>query len=221
MVGFMRWVHSKSLAFLFAVFLPLTAGIVWPYVLSDSNTPSAVVVEEAQQKTFCFDLENLVTLATANPFCPTEFTFLGDQPLSESPTASGIVDEIHPLLLSRFEAAATFARADGITLFITSGFRSLDRQETLFEEAMRKYGSETEAAKWVLPPRYSHHPQGLAMDINYPGDKPGALWLEKNGYRFGLCRVYANEWWHFEGVVAPGQSCPPLAPNALVDMKVP
>ena len=65
----------------------------------------------------------------------------------------------------------------------------------------------------------SHHPQGLAIDVNYPGDKLGALWLEENGSRFGLCRVYANEWWHFEGVIAPGQACPPLAPNALVDLK--
>ena len=26
----------------------------------------------------------------------------------------------------------------------------------------------------------------------------GAQWLEKHGGRYGLYRVYDNEWWHFE-----------------------
>jgi hypothetical protein len=71
----------------------------------------------------------------------------------------------------------------------------------------------------VLPPQFSHHPKGLAIDVNYPGDKAGTYWLETNGSRFGLCRVYANEWWHFEGVVAPGGICPALGANALVDIE--
>jgi hypothetical protein len=50
-------------------------------------------------------------------------------------------------------------------------------------------------------------------------DPAGALWLERNGWRFGLCRVYANEWWHFEGVIAPGERCPALAPDARVDLE--
>lgn len=129
------------------------------------------------------------------------------------------MSQVHPLLLTRFNTAAAFAKADDVKLFITSGFRSLNRQAFLFKREVEIRGSESEAAKWVLPPEYSHHPRGLAIDVNYPGDKLGALWLEKNGSRFGLCRVYANEWWHFEGVIAPGQVCPPLAPNALVDLK--
>lgn len=221
MVGFMRWVHRKSLAFLLAVVLPLIAGITLPFLKIDSNTLSDVVVKEVQQKTICFDRENLLTLMTADKLCPKDFISLGNSPLTESATASGSIDEVHPLLTERFNTAAAFAKADGITLYITSGFRSLDRQEVLFSQAVEKYGNETEAAKWVLPPQYSHHPQGLAIDVNYPGDKPGALWLENNGSRFGLCRVYANEWWHFEGVIAPGQSCPPPAPNALVDLMAP
>jgi hypothetical protein len=55
------------------------------------------------------------------------------------------------------------------------------------------------------------HPWGLAVDINYKTGRPeGAKWLEDNGYKFGLCRRYENEWWHFEPLVAPGEKCPPL-----------
>jgi LAS superfamily LD-carboxypeptidase LdcB len=85
----------------------------------------------------------------------------------------------------------------------------------LFNRAIQKYGSAREASKWVLPPDKSHHPDGIALDINYPGDPEDTKWLELNGYKYGLCRVYKNEWWHFEPLVAPGETCPPLVANAL------
>ena len=218
----MRWVHKQNIAFLLAVLLPLVAGITSPLFVSDSNTSAEEgieeVIEEVEQENICFDRESLVTLVTADLLCPEGFISLGNSRLIESATATGSIEEMHPLLLARFITAAEFAKADGVTLYITSGFRSLDRQEILFQEAVRKYGSESEAAKWVLPPQFSHHPKGLAIDVNYPGDKAGAYWLETNGSRFGLCRVYANEWWHFEGVIAPGQACPEPAPNALIDL---
>jgi hypothetical protein len=60
----------------------------------------------------------------------------------------------------------------------------------------------------------SHHPWGVAIDVNYPDEPVGAGWLEVNGSKFGLCRVFENEWWHFEPVIAPGWKCPALAPDA-------
>ena len=220
MVGFMRWVHKQSLLFLVAVLVPALCGSI--YFLSNSRTTKSqgsVTLIKPAPRIFCFNSKELKTSMTLDLTCPPTYTFLGDGPLVESATADGVVSEIHPLLLTRFKTAAAFAKADGVKLFITSGFRTLDRQAFLFKREVEIRGSESEAAKWVLPPQYSHHPQGLAIDVNYPGDKLGALWLEENGSRFGLCRVYANEWWHFEGVIAPGQACPPLAPNALVDLK--
>ena len=211
----MRWVHKQSLAFLVAVLLPVAIGVGF----LPTNTAKPIVEISFASKIECFDQEMLLVLTTTEAKCPTEFVYLGDAPLTESRTATGEVIEMHPLLVARFAAAQSFARADGVVLTLTSGFRSLERQQMLFDREVAIRGSETEAAKWVLPPRYSHHPQGLAIDVNYPGDKAGALWLEKNGSRFGLCRVYANEWWHFEGVIAPGERCPAMAANALVDLE--
>ena len=211
----MRWVHKQSLAFLLAVLLPVAIGVGF----LSTNTAKPIVEISFASKIECFDQEMLLVLTTTEAKCPTEFVYLGDAPLTESRTATGEVIEMHPLLVARFAAAQSFARADGVVLTLTSGFRSLERQQMLFDREVAIRGSETEAAKWVLPPRYSHHPQGLAIDVNYPGDKAGALWLEKNGSRFGLCRVYANEWWHFEGVIAPGERCPAMAANALVDLE--
>jgi hypothetical protein len=120
---------------------------------------------------------------------------------------------------NRFLAAQSKARKEGIDLVITSGFRTAARQEYLFKRAIAKYGSAEEASKWVLPPDKSHHPDGIALDVNYPGDPEDTKWLELNGYKFGLCRVYKNEWWHFEPLVAPGEECPPLVANALTKVE--
>jgi D-alanyl-D-alanine dipeptidase len=220
MVGYMRWVHSKTAAFLLLVMLPAAIGVGFPFSSAAINSSDETITEVLALPTInCFDPNGLFVLTTTDSNCPSDFTFLGDGALIESTTADGVVDEIHPLLLARFTVAQSFARADGVELTITSGFRTLERQKMLFDREVEIRGSEREASKWVLPPQFSHHPQGLAFDANYPGDQPGAYWLERNGSRFGLCRVYANEWWHFEGVIAPGQRCPALAPNALVDIK--
>jgi zinc D-Ala-D-Ala carboxypeptidase len=123
-------------------------------------------------------------------------------------------NEMNSQLLIRFTAAKAAAAKEGQRIYIASGFRTLERQKYLFANAVKKYGSETEAAKWVAPPNVSHHPWGIAIDVNYPSEPVGAGWLEINGARFGLCRVYENEWWHFEPVIAPGGTCPALLPNA-------
>jgi hypothetical protein len=123
-------------------------------------------------------------------------------------------NQIDKQLMNRFKAAQAAAKEDGQTIYIASGFRSLSRQTTLFAQAIKKYGTAAEASKWVLPPLVSHHPWGVAIDVNYPDDPVGAGWLEINGSKFGLCRVFKNEWWHFEPVIAPGWKCPALVPDA-------
>ena len=117
-------------------------------------------------------------------------------------------------LVYRFKAAQAAAAQDGQRIYIVSGFRSLSRQKTLYNQAIRKYRSKEEANKWVAPPLVSHHPWGIAIDVNYPNEPVGAGWLEVHGSKFGLCRVFENEWWHFEPVIAPGWKCPALVPDA-------
>ena len=121
-----------------------------------------------------------------------------------------------PKMNSRFKAAKLAAKKNGHSLNLTSGYRSYSRQKYLFQRAVKKHGSEAAASKWVLPPGKSNHPWGIAIDINYGAGgakgKKAAAWLEKNGYKYGLCRRYENEWWHFEPLVAPGTKCPKMEP---------
>jgi hypothetical protein len=139
-----------------------------------------------------------------------------DQPLGETEIIEGTErpEEINPLVLARFLSAQAAAKELGIQLSIDSGYRSLEKQNYLYQRAIKTYKSAEEAIKWVLPENLSRHPWGLALDVNLNHDKSGASWLEANGATFGLCRVYVNEWWHFEPLTAPGGICPPLLPDA-------
>ena len=139
-----------------------------------------------------------------------------DQPLGETEIVEGTErpEEINPLVLARFLSAQAAAKELGIELSIDSGYRSPEKQNYLYQRAIKTYKSAEEAMKWVLPSDLSRHPWGLALDVNLNHDKSGATWLEANGAAFGLCRVYVNEWWHFEPLVAPGGICPPLLPDA-------
>ena len=139
-----------------------------------------------------------------------------DQPLGETEIVEGTErpEEINPLVLARFLSAQAVAKELGIELSIDSGYRSPEKQNYLYQRAIKTYKSADEAIKWVLPSDLSRHPWGLALDVNLNHDKSGASWLEANGATFGLCRVYVNEWWHFEPLTAPGGICPPLLPDA-------
>jgi zinc D-Ala-D-Ala carboxypeptidase len=98
-------------------------------------------------------------------------------------------------LLGALRRAATDAAGDGIGFHVDSGWRSRAYQQHLLDEAVSKYGSEAEAARWVATPDTSAHVSGDAVDI---GPSDAAAWLAAHGAAYGLCRVYGNEPWHYE-----------------------
>ena len=98
-------------------------------------------------------------------------------------------------LLGALRQAATDAADDGVEFFVDSGWRSPEYQEQLLREAVSKYGSEAEAARWVATPNTSAHVSGDAVDI---GPSGAAAWLSEHGAAYGLCQIYGNEPWHYE-----------------------
>ena len=128
---------------------------------------------------------------------------------AQPPPEQGAID---PALSRALGKARTAALTAGLDLQVTSGFRSAATQQRLYDQANATYGSPEKARRWVLPPAESAHVKGLAVDV---GPRAAATWLEKHGVRYGLCRRYVNEWWHFERLApAIGQLCPALEPYA-------
>ena len=118
-------------------------------------------------------------------------------------------------LLYALRHAATQAAADGVELVVDSGWRSAVYQEHLRDEAVSKYGSEQEAARWVATPDTSAHVSGDAVDI---GPAAARAWLAEHGAGYGLCQTYANEPWHYElHPEAGGRGCPPMYADATHD----
>jgi hypothetical protein len=70
----------------------------------------------------------------------------------------------------------------------------------------------------VATPKTSAHVSGDAIDI---GPTDAASWLAQHGAGYGLCRVYANEAWHYElRPDAATQGCPPLYADATQDPRM-
>ncbi|HZX02221.1 M15 family metallopeptidase [Kribbella sp.] len=122
------------------------------------------------------------------------------------------IDALSPKLEARLKKAFAAAKAAGVPIRINSGKRSAAKQQRLLNEAIEKYGSYQAATRWVLPPKYSAHVLGKAVDI---APAAAMTWLDKNGWRYGICRRYDNEPWHFEATTTPGTKCPPREPHAL------
>jgi zinc D-Ala-D-Ala carboxypeptidase len=128
------------------------------------------------------------------------------------------VANLDPALLGALRQAATDAADDGVELYVDSGWRSPEYQEQLLHEAVSKYGSEKEAARWVATPNTSAHVSGDAVDI---GPFDATAWLSEHGAKYGLCQIYRNEPWHYElRPEAIDHGCPPMYADPTHDPRM-
>jgi zinc D-Ala-D-Ala carboxypeptidase len=128
------------------------------------------------------------------------------------------VANLDPALLGALRQAATDAADDGVEFYVDSGWRSPEYQEQLRHEAVSKYGSEEEAARWVATAKTSAHVSGDAVDI---GPSDATAWLSEHGAAYGLCQTYSNEPWHYElRPEASDHGCPPMYADPTHDPRM-
>jgi zinc D-Ala-D-Ala carboxypeptidase len=128
------------------------------------------------------------------------------------------VANLDPELLGALRRAATDAAGDGVEFWVNSGWRSPEYQEQLLRQAVSKYGSEEEAARWVATPDVSAHVSGNAVDI---GPSRATAWLSEHGAKYGLCQIYRNEPWHYElRPEAVDHGCPPMYADPTHDPRM-
>lgn len=124
---------------------------------------------------------------------------------------------LDPALLRALRRAASAAADDGVDFFVNSGWRSQEYQEQLLKEAVSRYGSEREAARWVATPNTSAHVSGDAVDMGYAA----TAWLSEHGAEYGLCQIYRNELWHFElRPEAARRGCAPMYADPTHDPRM-
>src|SRR5690606_17992013 len=93
---------------------------------------------------------------------------------------------MRPDVARAFDRMEAAARADGVALIVTSGFRSNAEQAALF--------AQRPDPKRVAPPGRSLHRPGTELDLGPP---VAYGWLAANAQRFGFVKRYAWEPWHY------------------------
>jgi hypothetical protein len=128
------------------------------------------------------------------------------------------VAKLDPALLGALREAATDAAAAGVQFVVDSGWRSPAYEDQLRREAIAKYGSEAEAARWVATGTTSPHVSGDAVDV---GPADATRWLSAHGAAYGLCQIYGNEPWHYElRPEAVDRGCPAMYADPTQDPRM-
>lgn len=130
------------------------------------------------------------------------------------PNLVGRMQSLTPAAAVSWQAMVRAAAADGITLMIVSGFRSVDYQARLIRKKINAGQVITDILEVNAAPGFSEHHTGNAVDIATPGSRPlteefegteAFSWLGENAGRFGFSMTYPrdNPWgiiyepWHW------------------------
>ena len=114
------------------------------------------------------------------------------------PLATRQGQRMRPDVAQAFDRMQAAARGAGLTLLITSAYRSDAEQAVLF--------ARHPDPKWVAPPGKSLHRYGTELDLGPPS---AYAWLAVNAERFHFTQRYDWEPWHFGMVLNPKSSPSP------------
>ena len=159
---------------------------------------------------------------------PDDYTF----DTKECGSATAVNKTLQTVACDAFLEMQKAAAADGVTVWMQSGYRSVKYQTSLYERKTKYYldkgydnaTAKEKAAAVVNPPGYSEHNCGLAADLNSPehttldtgfADTAAFRWLCENAEQYGFILRYPKEaesvtgityepWhWRYVGLMAP------------------
>ena len=102
--------------------------------------------------------------------------------------------DLTPECAEAFARLRTAAAAEGLNIFLLSGYRSYETQTNLYNRYCAQDGRAA-ADTYSARPGHSEHQTGLAIDVNSLShtfaDTPEGKWLAENAHRFGFIIRYA------------------------------
>lgn len=94
---------------------------------------------------------------------------------------------------SQFYKLQSDAAAQGLNIWLSSGFRSYDYQSQIYNNYVARDG-QAAADTYSARPGHSEHQSGLAIDVNQIDDSfigtPEAIWLENHCHEYGFILRY-------------------------------
>ena len=110
-------------------------------------------------------------------------------PLPQDYNPGGLTPETY----TAFQELVDGAAKDGITIYLSSAFRSYDLQSQIYNNYVNAYGQST-ADTFSARPGYSEHQTGMAIDVNIIDDSfigtPEAIWIEAHCNEYGFILRY-------------------------------
>lgn len=104
--------------------------------------------------------------------------------------------DLLPEVYSAFYKLQAAAKADGLNIYISSGYRSYNTQKSLYERYCARDG-QAAADRYSARPGHSEHQTGLAMDVNEISDAfigtPEAIWLAEHAHEYGFIIRYPQD----------------------------
>ena len=110
--------------------------------------------------------------------------------------------QLTPQAAARWTELQAAAYRDDVTLLLVSAFRSLEYQRQIFERKIAAGQSLEQILQVNVPPGYSEHHTGRAVDLTTPGCSPLSEefettaafdWLVRYGGRFDFAMTYPRE----------------------------
>ena len=95
--------------------------------------------------------------------------------------------------LSAFNEMQKAAYQDGCNIYISSGYRSYERQVEIYDRYVKQDGKEA-ADTYSSRPGHSEHQTGLCFDLNSIDDSfgltPESAWVDQHAYEYGFIIRY-------------------------------
>lgn len=102
-------------------------------------------------------------------------------------------NELNFTAKAQFERLVADAKAQGLNIYMSSGYRSYATQSSIYQDNVKKYG-EAIADSFSARPGHSEHQTGLAIDVNTIDDTfagtPEAIWLADHAHEYGFIIRY-------------------------------
>ncbi|MBR2406099.1 MAG: M15 family metallopeptidase [Clostridia bacterium] len=171
-------------------------------------TQAPVLKQEELDPTYT----RLLLVNAENPL-PSDFDNTADLVSIEKKYLNGSLNQIdkgvYPYVISMIEAA----KADGVTLYVRSPYRSYNTQKYLFNNKVQrvidagtpKEQAEAKAAQAVARPGTSEHQSGLAIDFNAASSNfantPAFRWMQEHAEDYGFILRYPAEKTNVTGIM--------------------
>lgn len=110
--------------------------------------------------------------------------------------------DLDPKVKAQFDVMQKAAAAEGLNLYISSGYRSYDYQKRIYNNNVAAYGAE-KTDTFSARPGHSEHQTGLAFDLNTINDAfaltPESDWVKAHAHEYGFIVRYPEGKSHITG----------------------